>query len=328
MMGWDEILQPGVPKDIVIQSWRGRESFFESIKKGYQAILSHGYYIDLIQHADTHYLNDPIPDSVHLTPAETKLVLGGEATMWSELITPETVDSRIWPRLAAIAERLWSPREINDLPDMYRRMDIISRHLETLGLKHLSYRPPLFRRLANSTDYKAVEVLVDVIEPLKIYERNSGDTMYTVFSPFTKIADVAIPDPEMPRMFDSWVEEYLDKRTPAIEKKITGQLTLWRDNHQEFLKTLKNSPILKEAEILSENLSRIGKAGLEAMQYIRNGNTAGKGWSDENLNVLENAKQSGGRCELQVITPVQKLVTAAGGEGVMLSSFKNLCLVR
>ena len=48
------------------------------------------------------------------------------------------------------------------------------------------------RRLANGNDTKALEILIDVIEPLKIDQRNAGDTMYTVFSPYAKIADVGL----------------------------------------------------------------------------------------------------------------------------------------
>ncbi|MGB9894030.1 MAG: beta-N-acetylhexosaminidase, partial [Candidatus Saccharicenans sp.] len=112
MVGWDEIYQPDLPKDIVIQSWRGTQALVDGAKKGYQGILSNGYYIDLCETAEKHYLNDPIPLDSPLTPQEKKLILGGEATMWTELVSPETIDSRIWPRTAAIAERLWSPQEV------------------------------------------------------------------------------------------------------------------------------------------------------------------------------------------------------------------------
>jgi hexosaminidase len=122
MVGWDEIFQPGLPTDIVIQSWRGTEALVGSARKGYQSILSNGYYIDLCQPAEIHYLNDPIPLGSPLDEAQQRLVLGGEATMWSELVTPETIDSRIWPRTAAIAERLWSPQSVRDVEDMYRRL--------------------------------------------------------------------------------------------------------------------------------------------------------------------------------------------------------------
>jgi hexosaminidase len=118
MIGWDEILQPGLPSDAIIQSWRGADGLKDATSKGYQVILSNGYYIDLVQPAWKHYNNDPVPVGSGLTNAQQNLILGGEATMWAELVTPETIDSRIWPRTAAIAERLWSPAEVNNIPDM------------------------------------------------------------------------------------------------------------------------------------------------------------------------------------------------------------------
>ncbi|HZN01731.1 MAG TPA: beta-N-acetylhexosaminidase, partial [Pyrinomonadaceae bacterium] len=59
MIGWDEILQPGLPNDVVIHSWRGTAALAEAAKKGYDGILSNGYYIDLIQPASQHYVPDP-----------------------------------------------------------------------------------------------------------------------------------------------------------------------------------------------------------------------------------------------------------------------------
>lgn len=317
MIGWDEILHAGIPESITIQSWRGRESFFESVKKGHPAILSHGYYIDLIQHADTHYLVDPIPDSVKLTQAERMRVLGGEATMWSELVTPETVDSRMWPRLAPIAERFWSQSGVRNVSDMYRRMDIISLQLDGLGMRHISNRQTMMRRLVNGNDTKTLEVLLNVIEPLKIYERNSGDTMYTVFSPFTKLADAAIPDPPLPRVFNELVDDYLDRKSTAIVNQLIAQLTEWKDNHEKFLVVINNSPVLKEAESLSKSLSEIASSGIEAVEFLRNGSgndiTA---WKDEQKKILLQALQPGGRCELQVVNAIEKLVHAAGSQNV------------
>src|SRR5688572_29982451 len=133
MIGWDEILQPELPRDVVIHSWRGTAALAEAAKKGYDGILSNGYYIDLIFPASQHYKADPLPADSTLTPEEAKHVLGGEATMWSEWVSPETIDSRIWPRTAAIAERLWSPRTVTDVDDMYKRLAVISRQLEELG---------------------------------------------------------------------------------------------------------------------------------------------------------------------------------------------------
>ena len=311
MMGWDEILQPGVPKDIVIESWRGNDAYYSSLKQGYRAILSFGYYIDLIQPASYHYTNDPAPDSANLTDAQKKLVLGGEATMWGEMVTPVTVDSRIWPRTAAIAERLWSAQSVNDVDDMYRRLDIVSLHLEALGLQHLLYKQAMMRQLANGYDTKALEVLVDVLEPLKIYERNQGDTMYTVFSPFTKLADVATPDQAVPRVFNQQVDSFLHSSSAELEKNITDKLLLWKDNDTQFKITLHNSPVLEEAASLSENLSLLAGAGLEALQLIHGHNKPSTGWLQQKQAIVVNARQQGGRCELQVVDAIGKLIAKA-----------------
>jgi hexosaminidase len=295
----------------VIESWRGNESFYSSIKKGHPSILSYGYYIDLIQPASYHYQNDAIPDSVKLTADESKLVLGGEATMWSEMVTPVTVDSRIWPRTAAIAERLWSPKTVTDVDDMYRRLDITSLHLEALGLQHISYKKPLMRQLANGYDTKALEVLVSVLEPLKIYERNEGDTMYTVFSPFTKLADVAGPDQKEPRVFNKEVDAFLLNPSAELEKNITEKLTLWMENDTQFKLLLRNSPVLEEAANLSANLSLLAQAGLEANQYIHEHKRAGADWLKAKLTIATNARKQGGRCEIQVADAIQKLIQRA-----------------
>ncbi len=112
VVGWDEVFIPGVPKDIVIQSWRGQASLAQAATQGYHGILSNGYYLDLGWPAARHYAVDPMSGpGANLTPGQQQLILGGESCMWSEYVNPENIDSRIWPRNAAIAERLWSPQK-------------------------------------------------------------------------------------------------------------------------------------------------------------------------------------------------------------------------
>ena len=109
MVGWDEILRPDIPKNILIQSWRGQKSLAEAARSGYHGILSAGWYLDLMQPASQHYAVDPLKgETVGLSDAERQLILGGEAAMWEEIATAENLDAKLWPRLAAIAERLWS----------------------------------------------------------------------------------------------------------------------------------------------------------------------------------------------------------------------------
>jgi hexosaminidase len=181
MIGWDEVLQPELPKDIVIHSWRGTAALAEAARKGYDGILSNGYYIDLIHPTSAHYTPDPLPADSTLTPEEARHILGGEATMWSEWVTPDTIDSRIWPRTAAIAERLWSPRNVTDMNDMYRRLAAISLQLEELGLTHKKNQDMMLRRLLRSDDIAILKTLVSIIEPVKEYRRYQQRTILPSF---------------------------------------------------------------------------------------------------------------------------------------------------
>ena len=157
MVGWDEVLAPDIPKDIVIQSWRGQESLAAAAKQGFRGILSNGYYLDLGWSAARHYAVDPLSGAAaNLSPEEKLRILGGESCMWSEYVNAENVDSRIWPRNAAIAERLWSPQSVTDVPSMYARMDAESERLEWLGLTHKTYYRQMLRPYRGQRDASGI----------------------------------------------------------------------------------------------------------------------------------------------------------------------------
>ena len=219
MIGWDEILHHDLPKDAIIHSWRGIDNMSKAAKAGYSTILSNGYYIDLLKRASDHYATDPLPEGLDLSEEQSKRILGGEATMWSELVTPFTIDSRIWPRTAAIAERLWSPAHINDVDNMYERLESISFRLEELGITHISGREAIMRNLTGGRPISALKTLVEVAEPMKGYTRNlggdyPGGQIYASYSPFTLFADAATADAPAARKFNLLVRDYLSKQDP------------------------------------------------------------------------------------------------------------------
>ena len=94
----------------MVQSWRGVDSLAAGARQGYTGILSAPYYLDGMKTNEAHYLADPIPADTTLTPEQQKLILGGEVCMWAEQLNERTIDSRIWPRTAVMAERFWSPQ--------------------------------------------------------------------------------------------------------------------------------------------------------------------------------------------------------------------------
>ncbi|HJT26228.1 MAG TPA: family 20 glycosylhydrolase [Pyrinomonadaceae bacterium] len=312
MIGWDEILQPGLPNDVVIHSWRGTAALAEAARKGYDGILSNGYYIDLIQPASQHYVPDPLPADSTLTPEEAKHVLGGEATMWAEWVTPETIDSRIWPRTAAIAERLWSPRTVTDVPDMYRRLAVISLQLEELGLTHKRNQEMMLRRLVRDDDIGPLRTLVSIIEPVKEYRRYQQRPQ-TMLSPLTGVIDAALPDSETGRKFQWMVSEFLNDgpRYQLYHAELSRMLGDWQTAGASLNPVIDRSPALKEIKPLAQNLSQLGATGMEALTYLKLGIPPPRDWREQSLAKVDEAAKPYGALEFVVIAGVKQLVNAA-----------------
>ncbi|MBN2282070.1 MAG: family 20 glycosylhydrolase [Candidatus Marinimicrobia bacterium] len=312
MIGWDEILQPELPRESVVHSWRGPNFLVQAVRNGYQTILSNGYYIDLIQPASYHYMIDPVPQDSNLTEEEIKFVLGGEATMWSEFVDDDVIDSRIWPRTAAIAERFWSPAEIQDIDDMYRRLEVTCFRLEEHGLNHIRYQEMFFRRLTNNQDTRPLKTLVDVIEMLKIYNRHRTffkNEKYQSHTPLTRVVDATLPDPKIPREFSKLIDQYISSDfSPEYEQKIRNQLNLWKKNDPDLRAIAKKSPMLNEILPMSEKLTTMSEIGIKTLEYIKSQKKPSIFWKRNALKSLENCKEQVAGTELMVVAPIEKLV--------------------
>jgi hexosaminidase len=308
MMGWDEIFQPDLPKDVVIHSWRGQKALAEAAKQGFTGVLSNGYYIDLMQPASDHYATDPLPADTTLTAEEQKRVLGGEATMWSEWVSPETIDSRIWTRTAAIAERLWSPRDVKDVDDMYRRLAVIDLQLEELGLTHRKNQAMLLRRLVNSHDISALQTLVNIIEPVKIYQRYQQRPQ-TMLSPLTGLIDATQADAPTARKFNRAVQKLSENKSFSTDAgRFKGMFADWKNAGIALKTQMETAPALFEAKQLATDLQDLGEIGLEITDFLETGKTAGADWKDAKLKRLAEIAKPKAALEFQVVESMKKLI--------------------
>jgi len=315
MEGWDEVLQPDTPHDVVIQSWRGPSALAEAARKGNRAMLSAGYYIDLNQSAAEHYLADPLAgDGASLTVEQKARVLGGEATMWSEFVTPENVDSRIWPRTAAIAERLWSPQETRDVRSMYSRLAIISRQLEYYGLEHQSFTGLMLRRMSGEDDPEPLKVLAAVVQPPEGYTRG-GLKEYHTFTPLNRLVDAVPPESETARKFNDLAKLIAaGKASPEQWQEARNWLALWRDNDARLQPSLEKSEITAELAPLSRSLSQVAAMGLQALDDLQNHRVADATALQKNLQLLEAAKKPQAVLLDMVSPSVQLLVQATAAQ--------------
>ncbi|GHU89369.1 hypothetical protein FACS189476_08210 [Spirochaetia bacterium] len=157
-IGWDEVLedteQYKLPKDVVVQSWRGSEGGIRASGLGHRVIMSSnkdGCYLDYKHSSDPEemgrqwgkstvfqgYAMDPVTQE--MTPEQAALVLGGQGNLWSEVIyAGKIAEYMIFPRICAIAESLWTPREAKNFEDFKQRLPIHQERLDRLGI--LQYR--------------------------------------------------------------------------------------------------------------------------------------------------------------------------------------------
>jgi hexosaminidase len=315
MMGWDEVLHPDLPKNVVVESWRGQDSLADAARQGHRGLLSYGYYLDLMWPAARHYAVDPLSGgAASLTPEEQNRILGGEACMWAEFISPETIDSRIWPRLAAIAERFWSPQNTTDPKSMYQRLDEISWRLGWLSLTHESNYVPMLRRMAGRENIAALRTLADVVEPSKDYTRTEiFPQPPTQPTPLNRLVDAARPESAIARNFSELVNTYFQNgpQKSAAEAQMRGWLNQWQQNHANLQPLLDQSFLLSENKPLSEDLSALAAAGLQALDALDKSQSIPDAWRTEQKAVVTRSSSPRANLLLMVAAPLQRLIDAA-----------------
>ena len=324
-VGWDEVLVPGVPKTIVIQSWRGVDALAAAAKDGYRGILSNGYYLDLGWSAARHYAVDPLGGpAAALTPEQKQLILGGESCIWSEYVNAENIDSRIWPRNAAVAERLWSPDGTSDVASMYQRMETESARLEWLGLTHQSYQRVMLQRIAGSwspAEFDALRALAQALEHEKDYAREaSASAPPTSVTPLNRLVDAVYPESDVARRFSQATDLFVGSSCldRVKEAEIRMHLAEWMTVDERLQALAQRSLLVNEAAPASSALSQAAKIALGALDAIQKGAPLSADQKKLQLDALSALEQQAHKSQLTVpeLPAFQKLVEAASSGSV------------
>jgi hexosaminidase len=235
--------------------------------------------------------------------------------MWEEQTSSESIDSRIWPRTAAIAERLWSPRSVTDVDDMYRRLEAESLRLEALGLTHISHEEVSLRQLSgaqtDSTQADSLRSFASVLEPVT-FDQRAHMQHANQLTPLDQLVDALSPDPPSRHEFESLVHAYL--QNPAArneeETKLAATFKTWIAAEPGVLRAMASSPRLAQAQPRARQLTELGAMGLEAVSYLSSGQAADAGWKAAKLAVLDDAETPQALVRFTVIKPLRDLVNA------------------
>lgn len=314
MVGWDEVLAPGLPKDVVVQSWRGATALDQGAKDGYNMILSQPYYFDAMRPASTLYAADPVPANTTLTPEQQKHVLGGESCMWAEVVTEQNIESRIWPRNLAIAERFWSPQSVNDVNDYYRREAIVSPQLEALGLKHLSSVNSMVRAASQSDQIAApVATLVKYVEPYMLWIRERDRAKRpTQLTPLTSLEDSVNPDQLAGREIAANVDRLLnDPSFNAGTAELKDVFNELAPLDKTYAAAAAGNPTLDKATPRAKDLADLGRAGLEALTIIQQNQPVPQTWLADQQALLDRANQPTAMLNIAWLPAFRRLVYIA-----------------
>ncbi len=308
MVGWDEVLAGDLAPETVIQSWRGPASLAEAASKGYRSLLSFGYYLDHLEPASMAYANDPLAGAAAtLNARQAARILGGEACMWTEYANAETVDSRIWPTMAAIAERFWSAATVRDVDSMYARLPIVSRWLEWTGLQHRANQI-LLERLTGGQPAGPLRVLVDASEALGIDGRR-GARAYSSLVPLNRFVDAVPPESELVRrLVEQLAGQALSPANPPTPE-LRETLSQWSGIESQLRPLAANDSFITELLPLAANLSMAGNIGLRALEFLDKSQAPPAGWVDEQNRELDRLEKPVAEVRLAAVRVVRRLLT-------------------
>ena len=313
MVGWDEILNPDLPASAVVQSWRGLEYLPQTVRAGHRAILSAPYYLDHMESAEDHYV-DPLPDTLGLSPDEAARLMGGEACMWGEHIGPETIDSRIWPRLAAVAEKLWSQAGVKDVHDMYQRLAVTNLRLAEVGLGQNEHTARMLRLVVGTgPDFQTMMSLMALAQPVTFGQRHRLQVPMTQQTPLTRLIDAARPDPPSRWGALTMVERFVQDsgRSTVLRDSLRQTFAAWQALAPAVHAVAVRKPLARDGVAAADALARVAGVGSAALDRMAGAVVATRAWQDSVRAVLDSATGPQGLLRLTVVDAVRWLVEDA-----------------
>jgi hexosaminidase len=307
MIGWEELYDSSLPKNVIVQVWGAmgtkRAQPLQIAENGNPVLISKGFYLDYFYPAYFHYLNPNIPSAANPN------LLGGEAALWAELVDENSFEGRAWPRTAAIAERLWSPENVNDVDDMYRRLFTLNDRLEEGGLNQRSNAERMLTALCNGQDVQNTMLVIQTLAPARGFGRLMAQFTAEERTKYQKVPLVDLPDllstdTKQAWQFRQWVQSYLVTKDTLQRDVIVNQLMNWKKAALQIPSLVQAAPNLAEFAAYAAKVAQAADIGIQVLEKSPDENTKAA-----MLEKLKAMKNRGDRMEILILPEIEALVT-------------------
>lgn len=314
MVAWEEAYAPSSKVGGIYQVWSplAKVDLMKTpLPANDQLLLSKGFYLDLFYPAYVHYANADLPGSASVIPA----LQGGEGALWTEIADRTNVEARMWPRSAAIAERLWTAGTPDGPEAFYPRLFRVSEVLDREGVHNLVDYQQGVAKLAGTDAVEPVRTLLDVLTPLKGYKRLMSGGLHSAASragaPLDQVADVVLVDSETKYRFRAEVADFLARHDAASTQKLRAWLELWSENDARLRASIAHSDKLAAVAGHSQRLAALAAFTLKAMDGLQGSEPLSAKELAEAEGLLKAAGAAEGQTEVCVVPEIAALLHGA-----------------
>ena len=242
-------------------------------------------------------------------------LLGGEAALWAENVVAPVLDIRLWPRTFAVAERLWSAQDVNDVDNMYTRLQAMdSWSTVSVGLQQHTQQQVQFTRLAGNADTLPLQVLAQAIEPAQYYTRQhlkfqAGN--YHQFEPLNRFADALNAESTTVRQMHKWADRLVsDAEDTESADALRHVFNRWQSNTSDALALSENSYQLKAMKPVIQEVDKLASIGLRLTDLVARQGTLDDKEIASIQSELDNAAKVQDEVVIAAVYPLETLLRA------------------
>ena len=307
LIGWQEILHPELGPHSIIQIWQGGEPFERVCEDTRPCLVSHSFFLDQMLPAQWHHANGLPGTDLRADAAAS--VLGAEACLWGEFVDENNLCSRLWPRLAAIADLLWSGESKDE--DLHARLACFEQRLGLSGINPAATLAKMLDTdLEDKSERAALKTTLSALVPLGTVERLAMEN-HTTDTVLDRYCDhVAVWSDDALAFFRDLPPVSDNGYDVAALKRCEGKLGIWRYAASRLRKLESCPERVSEVLPIAKQVETVATIGQKVLRQRTQMHGVAGSKKQEWLTTLEKAKEPVACLRIGIIDSIIQLITS------------------